>query len=129
MPFMQKQIIAHFPKEINPFFKKIPGLSRRRTIAAGPVKRVFSTTAREHEKLHERRKPVRFRHLLLCKQLIVEKTYQQAGHLWITPVEKCVENVENPMFSTVIRSGRLWKDRWKTPRSPGFRPLPRAAAL
>ena len=23
MPFMQKQIIAYFPEEINPFFKKI----------------------------------------------------------------------------------------------------------
>ena len=38
--------------------------------------------------------------------------------MWITPVEKCVENVENHVFSTVIRSGRLWMDRWKSLHSP-----------
>ena len=46
------------------------------------------------------------------------------GHLWITPVEKCVENVENPMFSTVIRFSRLWMDRWKSPLRPMRSPDP-----
>ena len=40
------------------------------------------------------------------------------GKLWTTPVEKYVENVENPLFSTVIGSDPLWMDRWKTADPP-----------
>ena len=44
------------------------------------------------------------------------------GKLWTTPVEKYVENVENPMFSTVIGLSALWMDRWKTLHTPMHNP-------
>ena len=60
MPFMQKQIIAYFPEEINPFFKKIldpaaksPGTSGRKKamLSSGSFEQILNP-ARQDAKLH-----------------------------------------------------------------------------
>jgi hypothetical protein len=78
---MQKQIITHFPQEINPFFKKIPELSSRGSDSGRTVKRVFSTTVRRHEKMHESGKSVVFGLSLLCKHFGVWKKLSTDGAL------------------------------------------------
>jgi len=115
---IQTHIIARLPGKINPQFQKFLLFFRihksdsppRRIYGPGavPVCQVrFFAQKNPHSKKHHLRKSAESfppSPVILCE---LKMNIHNIGHLWKSPVEKSVENVENYELSTGIPM--LWK--------------------